>query len=109
MLALATEIPLDNTPVPWKRDPEAHTPAWLDKSLALAILGFVLPVINRRFGLGLDAEEVFAALSPLIGFIAMSKWKQTAITKARVYAEAQAKAEIVNLQDAIAQLRTRSP
>lgn len=70
----------ENSGTPWTADPKAHTAPWLDKSLWLVILGFLLPILNRRFGLGLEPEEVFAALAPIATFIAMSKWKQGRVT-----------------------------
>lgn len=73
-------LPASDT-TPTKENPmppipsQANTPAWLDKSFWLACLGLILPIINRKFGLGLDATEVLGALAPIAVFIAGTKWK----------------------------------
>ncbi len=74
-------------------DRDAHTPWFLDKSLWLAFLGFLLPIVNRKFNLGLQAEEVAAALLPVATFIGSSKWKQVRVVEAKVEAAKVATAE----------------
>jgi hypothetical protein len=68
--------------------PVINTPFWADKSLWVALLGFLLPIVNSKLGLGLEPEVVYGALSPLLLFIASSKWKSAMLTKEIIRAEA---------------------
>ena len=80
-------------------DRDVHTPFYLDKSLWLAFLGFLLPIVNRKFNLGLQAEEVAAALLPVATFIGSSKWKQVRVVEAKVEAAKVATAEAAAITD----------
>lgn len=92
-----------------KRDPDVHTPPWLDKSLWLAVLGFLLPLLNKKLGLDLSPTEMADAILPLVGFITMSKWKQTRVVEAKTEADSAAVKEIADLKAALAELKGVKP
>ena len=73
-------------------DTTIHTPATQDKSLWVAILASMIPLVNAKFGLGLDVGSLIVAVSSLSTFIAASKWKQTVLTKAQIEAAVPDKA-----------------
>lgn len=51
------------------------TPFYLDKALWLTVLGIALPILNAKFGLGLNAEEIIGLLLPIATYVVMHKWK----------------------------------
>lgn len=51
------------------------TPFYLDKGIWAMILGPLFAIINKKFNLGLSAEEVASTMLPLVTYIVMHKWK----------------------------------
>ena len=74
----------EETPVP------VATPAWLDKSLWLVVLGGLFLILNKVFGTSLDAAEVTGLVLPLVVYIVTSKWKQASVLKTAIATRADA-------------------
>lgn len=65
---------------------EADSPFYKDKALFVAAAAFLLPILNAKFGLGLETTDLVAAIGPLAAFILGNKWKSGAIKVAEIKA-----------------------
>lgn len=73
---------------------QSNTPWYLDKAFYLTILGFLLPIINSKFNLGLSATEVVAVMLPIVAFIAGHKWKSGSVLTAEIQAKSAAQFQL---------------
>ena len=85
-----------------------NTPFFLDKGLWVAVLAFLLPILNSKLGLNLDAESIYGAIVPLIAYIVSHKWKTAMLTKAALAGNAAA-APIDSDAAAVAAIRGPNP
>ena len=51
-------------------------PFWKTKTFWSVAIGFIVPIVNKITGLGLDVTELTATLTPLLLFIATEQWKK---------------------------------
>lgn len=49
---------------------------WKRKTFWFTVAGVAVPVLNRLLGLGMQIEEVTAAVTPLVAFILGESWRK---------------------------------
>ena len=72
------------------QQPQAVTPAYLDKGLWVAVLTPLALFLNQKFGLKLDPLEIVALVLPVASYIIGHKWKSGTIAAAQVAAQGAA-------------------
>ncbi len=67
---------------------KANTPFYADKSFWLVVAGALLPILSRKLGIQLTAEEIAGLVATVIAFVLGNTWKSAQVTIAEVKAEA---------------------
>lgn len=77
-------------PIPAPPKSQSDTPFYLDKSLYVTVLGFLLPFLGKWVGVELDPVKTAGILLLAVGFVVSHKIKSGSVLVAEIKAKALA-------------------